>query len=36
MGELYGETNPNTGEWADGLASSIMRDCAADERPDLN
>ena len=26
MGELYGEVNPFTKEWTDGLASSIMRD----------
>ncbi|XP_071963333.1 dynein axonemal heavy chain 6-like [Antedon mediterranea] len=25
MGELYGETNPNTLEWSDGLLPSIMR-----------
>ncbi|XP_033124826.1 dynein heavy chain 6, axonemal-like [Anneissia japonica] len=25
MGELYGETNPNTLEWSDGLLPSVMR-----------
>jgi len=28
MGELYGEVNPFTYEWNDGLASSIMREAA--------
>ncbi|KRX08296.1 P-loop containing nucleoside triphosphate hydrolase [Pseudocohnilembus persalinus] len=27
MGELYGEVDPLTQEWVDGLASSIIRDC---------
>lgn len=31
MGELYGEVNPFTQEWVDGLASDIMRKAAADE-----
>jgi len=31
MGELYGEVNPYTQEWNDGLASSIMREAAGDE-----
>ena len=26
MGEMYGEVDPNTQEWVDGLASSIIRD----------
>jgi dynein heavy chain len=30
MGELYGEVNPLTQDWKDGLASSIMRSCAAE------
>lgn len=34
MGELYGEVNPFTKEWTDGLASSIMRDAAS--REDVN
>ena len=25
MGELYGQENPDTKEWTDGLASKIMR-----------
>jgi len=31
LGELYGEVNPYTQEWQDGLASSIMREAALDE-----
>jgi dynein heavy chain len=31
MGELYGEFNPLTQEWRDGLASSIMREFVAEE-----
>ena len=31
MGELYGEVNPFTQEWQDGLASSIMRQASSDE-----
>ncbi|KAL4487471.1 hypothetical protein ABPG72_006991 [Tetrahymena utriculariae] len=31
MGELYGQVNPNTQEWQDGLASQIMRETASDE-----
>lgn len=31
MGELYGEFNPLTQEWRDGLASSIMREYVAEE-----
>ena len=31
MGELYGEVNPYTQEWNDGLASEVMRQSAADE-----
>jgi dynein heavy chain len=27
MGELYGEVDPFTNEWQDGLASSIIREC---------
>ena len=27
MGELYGEVDPFTNEWQDGLASSLIRDC---------
>jgi len=26
MGEMYGEIDPFTQEWADGLASSIIRE----------
>ena len=31
MGELYGEVDEYSKEWHDGLASSIMRECANDE-----
>jgi dynein heavy chain len=31
MGELYGENNPMTQEWCDGLASTILRDYAAED-----
>eukprot|EP01029_Cantina_marsupialis_P009144 TRINITY_DN2137_c0_g5_i1.p1 TRINITY_DN2137_c0_g5~~TRINITY_DN2137_c0_g5_i1.p1 ORF type:complete len:3984 (-),score=1416.37 TRINITY_DN2137_c0_g5_i1:203-12154(-) len=34
MGELYGEFNPLTQEWTDGLASTYMRGDAADETED--
>jgi len=34
MGELYGEEDPVTQEWTDGLASSIMRRYVADEGED--
>lgn len=29
-GELYGQSNPNTQEWTDGLAADIVRKCVAD------
>lgn len=32
--ELYGEFDLSTGEWADGVISSIMRITCADEKPD--
>ena len=31
MGELYGEVNPISQEWTDGLASKIMRNAAAEQ-----
>ena len=34
LGELYGEFDLSTGEWSDGILSSVMRSCCADERPD--
>jgi hypothetical protein len=34
MGELFGEYNLLTSEWADGLASSLIRAAVGDERPD--
>jgi len=30
MGELYGEENPDTKDWTDGLASKIIREYALD------
>ena len=35
MGELYGEVNPDTNEWVDGLASSTMREFATQETSDF-
>ncbi|XP_041988681.1 dynein axonemal heavy chain 2 isoform X2 [Aricia agestis] len=35
LGELYGEYNLSTGEWKDGVLSSIMRSACQDESPDL-
>jgi dynein heavy chain len=34
MGELYGQENPDTKEWTDGLASKILRENAEDESSD--
>ncbi len=34
MGELYGEVNPISQEWRDGLASKIMREAALDNKDD--
>lgn len=36
MGELYGQEDPNTKEWTDGLASKILRESAKDETQDRN
>lgn len=33
MGELYGEYNPLTSEWKDGLASMLIRSAVADATP---
>jgi dynein heavy chain len=33
MGELYGEVDPITQEWSDGLASSIVREAIKDKVP---
>lgn len=33
MGELYGEYNPLTSEWKDGLASTLIRSAVADATP---
>ena len=34
MGELYGEVNPISQEWHDGLASKIMREAALETTED--
>ncbi|XP_013412698.1 dynein heavy chain 2, axonemal [Lingula anatina] len=34
LGELYGEFDLNTNEWADGVLSSVMRTTCADEKPE--
>ena len=34
LGELYGEFDLSTNEWSDGILSSVMRTCCADEKPD--
>lgn len=34
MGELYGEVNPISQEWHDGLASKIMREAALETKED--
>jgi len=34
MGELYGEVNPTSQEWHDGLASKVMRQAALDSGED--
>ena len=36
MGELYGEENPDTKEWTDGLASKILRENATIESNETN
>ncbi|KAJ8721217.1 hypothetical protein PYW07_001992 [Mythimna separata] len=35
LGELYGEYNLATGEWKDGVLSSVMRTTCQDESPDM-
>ena len=34
LGELYGEFDLSTNEWTDGILSSVMRSCCADNKPD--
>jgi len=34
MGELYGQYNNLTGEWQDGLGSTLIRSAVADTSPD--
>ena len=34
LGELYGEFDLSTNEWSDGILSSVMRSCCADDKPD--
>lgn len=36
MGELYGQENPDTKEWTDGLASKILRENAKNETEERN
>ncbi|KAM8794253.1 dynein axonemal heavy chain 2 [Eudromia elegans] len=33
-GELYGEYDPDTGDWQDGVLAGLLRDACADERPE--
>jgi dynein heavy chain len=35
MGQLYGEFNPDTHEWANGILSEIIKMCSEDEGPDI-
>ena len=34
MGQLYGESDPNTKEWTDGVLACYMRECSDDVKPD--
>lgn len=34
MGQLYGEFDPQTTEWIDGVLAKMVSDCARDESPD--
>jgi dynein heavy chain, axonemal len=34
MGELYGQYNPLTNEWSDGLGSKLIRSAVADQTQD--
>ena len=34
MGQLYGEFDPNTHEWTDGVLACYMRECSEDTKPD--
>lgn len=34
MGQLYGESDPFTGEWSDGILANIIRDCINANTPD--
>ena len=36
LGELYGETDPNTFEWSDGLIASATRRLAKEQQPALS
>lgn len=35
MGELYGQVDPETSEWVDGLASKLLRKCSLPDSPRL-
>jgi dynein heavy chain len=35
MGQLYGEFNPDTHEWANSILSEIIKICSEDEGPDV-
>ena len=34
MGQLYGDVDPQTSEWIDGVLAKMVSDCARDESPD--
>ena len=36
MGQLYGEVDPQTTEWIDGVVAKMIETCASDEKPDLH
>jgi dynein heavy chain len=34
MGQMYGDFDPQTTEWQDGILAKIIQDCAKDESPE--